>query len=105
VLQSLGECELNLMSRDYLSTTAAACHFKTLALKMIIIILSSLEGLGDIPFIVVLICAALITWMMITEVRCFSAAQLGVDNWPTTLTRTCLMHWPATYLWQCVTCG
>jgi hypothetical protein len=74
------------MSRDYLSTTAAALHFKTLALKMIIIVLSSLEGLGDIPSVVVLICTALITWMMITEVRCCSPAQRQPNTLPHAIT-------------------
>jgi hypothetical protein len=56
------------MSRDYLSTTAAALHFKTLALKVVIVILASLEGLGKAQSVIILICTALITWLMITEV-------------------------------------
>lgn len=69
--QSISDCSLNPLTRDHLASPVAVTNLKTMGLKMVMVIVStSLSVLGRTQAIIMLICAAIITYFLARTVGC-----------------------------------
>lgn len=68
-LQSVADCDLNPLTRNYLASPAASASIKMLALKMIVVITSAcLDELPKVQPVVMLVCVVLVTYLMLISV-------------------------------------
>eukprot|EP00882_Tetradesmus_deserticola_P022458 GHRQ01024368.1.p3 GENE.GHRQ01024368.1~~GHRQ01024368.1.p3 ORF type:complete len:102 (+),score=23.68 GHRQ01024368.1:59-364(+) len=66
----MGACS-NPLSRNHLASPVAVTGMKTMGLKMAMVLISTVGGgLGNTQDVLMLICAAIIVYYMITTVRC-----------------------------------
>jgi hypothetical protein len=69
-LQSISDCTLNPLTRDHLASPVAITNLKTMGLKMVMVVVSTgLAVLGRTQVIVMLLCAAIITYFLLRTVR------------------------------------
>jgi hypothetical protein len=74
--QSISDCSLNPLTRDHLASPVALTNLKTMGLKMAMVVLSTGLGvLGRAQPVAMLVCAAIITYYLLTTVMGEGAAR------------------------------
>lgn len=69
-MQSVSDCDLNPLTRNHLASPVAVTGIKTMALKMVMVVVSTTcTELGKAQSVIMLICTAVITYYLLTTVR------------------------------------